>query len=130
MSDERIPEARAASEEPAAIRAPAEQGGVRPADDGEAPRKRRRRGSRGGRNRRRPAAADSGGGSGIADAVDDVDLGSDRALTADDLAIEARADAELDGEPAPVPRPSAPPGRSRPVAAGEPVPEADGNEEA
>ena len=127
MSDESIPEARAASEEPAAIRAPAEQPG-RPADDGEAPRKRRRRGSRGGRNRRRPAASANGGGAaGLADDANEVDLAPDRPLTAEDLSAVARTDAELDGEPGPRPPASR---RSRPVASREPAPEAEGDEEA
>src|ERR671919_348286 len=101
MSDERIPEARPASEEPAAIRAPAEQAGPRPIDGSEAaPRKRRRRGSRGGRNRRRPAAANANGGTagGQADVDTEVDLGEDRPLTSDDVAVEAREDAGLDGQ--------------------------------
>ncbi|MGH8974780.1 MAG: hypothetical protein ACRD0C_16455, partial [Acidimicrobiia bacterium] len=98
MSDERIPEAQAASEEPAAIRAPAEQSGPRPAESagGEAPRKRRRRGSRGGRNRRRPGA-NGGAAAGGAEGGTEVDLGAaDRPLTADDVAVEARDDAGLD----------------------------------
>jgi len=126
MSDERIPEARAASEEPAAIRAPAEQAGPRPADDGEVPRKRRRRGSRGGRNRRRPTANANGGGeAGTADT--DGDVGADRPLSADDRS-EARSDAgpgnEETGSRPPAAR------RSRAGAASrEPAPEAAGDEE-
>ncbi|HEY3241554.1 MAG TPA: Rne/Rng family ribonuclease, partial [Acidimicrobiia bacterium] len=127
MSDESIPEARAASDEPAAIRAPAEQPGPRPADDGEAPRKRRRRGSRGGRNRRRPAAANANGGAAGVAEDNGVDLGIDRPLAADDLPAGARTDAGLDGEPAPRSSASR---RSRPAASGEPAPEAEGDEEA
>jgi ribonuclease E len=131
MSDERIPEARAASEEPAAIRAPAEQAGPRPADDGEVPRKRRRRGSRGGRNRRRPAAAaNDGAAADIADGADEAGLRTDRPLTADGPTVEARTDAGLRAEPAPAPRPSNSRGRSRSAGSREPAPETDGDEDA
>ncbi len=131
MSDESIPEAKAASEEPAAIRAPAEQTGPRPVEGGEPPRKRRRRGSRGGRNRRRPGAASgNGGGAGTSvDGAPEVDLGSDRPLTADDLSAEAKADAGLDGGSAPGSRSSGSRGRSRPAPAREPA-EPEGDEDA
>ena len=61
MSDESVPEARPASEEPVAVARP-EQGEKGPApngggEDGVVVRKRRRRGSRGGRNRRRPSSS-------------------------------------------------------------------------
>jgi ribonuclease E len=85
MSDESVPEAHPASEEPVALARPEQgEGGPAPSgggEDGVVVRKRRRRGSRGGRNRRRPPSAnpsnsessadsesDDGGGDG--DAVD------------------------------------------------------------
>ncbi len=132
MSDERIPEVRAASEEPAAIRAPAEQTGPRPADDGEAPRKRRRRGSRGGRNRRRPAAAgaNDGAAADLTDGADEVAPTTERALSADGPNGEAHTDAGRRGEPSPAPRASNSRGRSRSTAAREPVARSDDDEDA
>lgn len=124
MSDERIPEARPASEEPAAIRAPAEQTGPRPVEGSEAaPRKRRRRGSRGGRNRRRPAANTSGGT--VTDDSAEVDEKGDRPLTSENLAVEARDDARLDGERGGTTRAPSPRSRSRAPASPKPAPEAE-----
>jgi ribonuclease E len=123
MSDERIPEVHSTSEEPAAIRAPADQAGPRAADGagGEAPRKRRRRGSRGGRNRRRPSA-NGGAAAGATDA--DVDLDADRSLTSDDVSADGRNETRLDGDPA-APRPAAARRSSRPPASREPAPETE-----
>jgi ribonuclease E len=58
MSDESVPEARPASDEPVALARPEQgEGGPAPSGGGDVVRKRRRRGSRGGRNRRRPSSA-------------------------------------------------------------------------
>ena len=74
MSDEIVPEARPASDEPVAVSRPEQgEGGPTPNGGGEdgvgTVRKRRRRGSRGGRNRRRPTSA----GPGSADSPEDSD---------------------------------------------------------
>jgi ribonuclease E len=64
MSDESVPEARPASDEPVALARPDQgEGGPAPSGggSGDVVRKRRRRGSRGGRNRRRPASASPSG---------------------------------------------------------------------
>jgi len=125
MSDETMPEATSTSS-PEDSQAP--PNGDVPPDASEgvdatgAPRKRRRRGSRGGRNRRKPSAtatraSDNGAVIGTDEAAAAVATGpdgsdeqvvaeSDRGLTSDDLAAEAREEAGLDqAEPATVSRP-------------------------
>ena len=77
MSDESVPEARPASEEPVAVARPEQgEGGPAPSgggEDGVVVRKRRRRGSRGGRNRRRPSSSSPS----TSESSDDSESGSD-----------------------------------------------------
>jgi ribonuclease E len=81
MSDENVPEARQASDEPVAVARPEQgEGGPAPSgggEDGVVVRKRRRRGSRGGRNRRRPASANPSNSESSGDPENDGDGGGD-----------------------------------------------------
>ena len=76
MSDESVPEARPASDEPVAGARPEQgEGGPAPTgggEDGVTVRKRRRRGSRGGRNRRRPSSTGPGSDSSTDSEGDDA----------------------------------------------------------
>src|SRR5687768_18448731 len=78
MSDESVPEAHPASDEPVAVARPEQgEGGPAPSgggEDGTVVRKRRRRGSRGGRNRRRPPSASP---SNSESSADESESGSD-----------------------------------------------------
>jgi ribonuclease E len=133
MSDNTPTEARPASDEHDASRAPADgagnptestkptSGGAKSssgsggsaAGGGGSPRRRRRRGSRGGRNRRKPKAAGAPAGAAAkdpADAGEDyTDAAADRGMTSEDVAADARVEAGLaDAEPGAVTATEAP----------------------
>jgi ribonuclease E len=115
MSDDTTTHETNAEPQPNKASAPTEQSGTDASPDG-APR-RRRRGSRGGRNRRKPGSggtnASASAGASNDEPTDEPgdwrDAAADRGLTSDDVAAEAREDAELGADAAaPTARPSAP----------------------
>jgi ribonuclease E len=95
MSDESVPEARPASDEPVAVARPDQgEGGPAPTgggEDGAVVRKRRRRGSRGGRNRRRPSSTSPGSTDSAAETAGDSDTGGGGGDDAVDLTEKAPA---------------------------------------
>ena len=92
MSDESVPEARPASDEPVAVARPEQgEGGPAPSgggEDGVVVRKRRRRGSRGGRNRRRPTSANP---SNSESSADESESGSDGDAESDSVDLTEKA---------------------------------------
>ena len=139
MSDETMPEARAATDvtplsdgsgATASTRSPEAgptEAGPTEAErgDGTSPPRKRRRGSRGGRNRRKPSGTAASGSAASSPRVGAGGAGADR-LTTEDLAAEAMEDAGLRAQPPgdPRPPPSARPKigdtRPAPVVATEP----------
>jgi ribonuclease E len=113
MSDDTTTHDTNAERQPTTASAPTEQSGTDASPDGAAgaPR-RRRRGSRGGRGRRKPgsAGANASAATSSHEQTDEPgdwrDPAADRGLTSDDVAAEAREDAEL-GDAATAPRAAA-----------------------